>query len=851
MADADVVFSVTADDKEAQQKLNQLRREIERTSKAIENTGAKKDGITQQLEQARNAAKQTADEIAKVQEQLNATSAKMAGYSAQKHAGMASIPFDEYLAAKDTMGQQLARRAELQSALQKQQAEVAKLEGQEQKVLAVLQQQTAQLESQKTEAGGVERALAQQSTSVMPQLAAATEQVSTSMRRGLKNILKWGFGIRSAFILIRRLRNAIKEGVSAFAEQDAETKASIDGLKSSLQTLKLSWGAAFAPILNAVAPILQRLIAMLTAAANAIAQFFAILGGRGTYKKAIANNNKLAKSDGGAGGAAEKAEKQIMGFDEINKLNENSGGGGGGGGGGLEDALEEVEVNEKFVKLLDFVKEHLTEILALASLVGAALLAWRISKLLGTDFSTIFGILTALAGLVFLIKGYFDAWVNGVNWTNLKEILIGVGLLVVGITIAFGATAGIIVAVVAAVAMLILGFREWIKTGELSTQTFLLIVAAIALLGIALAPLTAGWSLLVAAIAIGALTIYKYWDEVKTAFENFILFFKERIDKWREVLPDDGSGVTMAFILGIIEGLWDGLKALFTALGNWCLQIIDKVKEFFGIHSPSTVFAEIATNLVLGLIQGLWDGITALITSITSWVKEIVDKIKSLFGINGGSSTTFVDIGKSLLNGLIDGLEETWQNVMQWFSDRWNALKTWWEGLSLGAFDFKTPHLEVAWEEIPSNSILARFLGFTAIPHIGINWYAKGGVVDGATLIGAGEAGKEAIVPLERNTEWVNMVANGIVDALTSSSKLEDYISGMELPSVMTGQIVPPRALNGGSMFTDGDIQRLVSGIAAAFTQSGGEESIKLYLDGKQIAETVTKHQRRMERGFA
>lgn len=800
MADADVVFSVTADDKEAQQKLNQLRREIERTSKAIENTGAKKDGITQQLEQARSAAKQTADEIAKVQEQLNATSAKMAGYSTQKHAGMASIPVDEYLAAKDTLSQQLARRAELQSALQKQQAEVAKLEGQEQKVLAVLQQQTSQLEAQKAEAGGVERALAQQSTSVMPQLAAATEQVGTSMRRGLKSILKWGIGIRSAFVLMRRLRSAIKEGVSAFAEQDAETKASIDGLKSSLQTLKLSWGAAFAPILNAVAPLLQRLISLLTAAANAIAQFFAVLGGRGTYKKAIANNDKLAKSYGGAGGAAEKAEKQILGFDEINKLNENSGGGGGGGGGGLEDALEEVAVSEKIAKLMGFVKEHLTEILALASLVGAALLAWRLSKVLGTDFKTTFGILTAIAGLVFLIKGYFDAWVNGVNWNNLKEILVGVGLLIVGITIAFGATAGTIAAVVAAVAMLVLGFREWITTGELSTQTFLLIAAAIGILGIALAPLTSGWSLLVAAIAVGALTIYKYWDEVKAAFESFIQFFKERIDKWREVMPSDASGVTMAFILGIIEGLWDGLTALFTSLGNWCQSIIDKVKEFFGIHSPSTVFA---------------------------------------------------DIGKSLIDGLVDGLDKTWQNVMRWFSDKWNALKTWWEGLSLGAFDFKTPHLEVTWEEIPSNSILARFLGFTSIPHLGISWYAKGGIVDGATLIGAGEAGKEAIVPLERNTEWVNMVANGIVDALTSSSKLEDYISGLELPSVMTGQIVPPRALNGGSMFTDGDIQRLVSGITAAFTQGGGEESIKLFLDGKQIAETVTKHQRRMERGFA
>lgn len=45
------------------------------------------------------------------------------------------------------------------------------------------------------------------------------------------------------------------------------------------------------------------------------------------------------------------------------------------------------------------------------------------------------------------------------------------------------------------------------------------------------------------------------------------------------------------------------------------------------------------------------------------------------------------------------------------------------------------------------------------IPQFDVQWYAKGGIVDGATLFGAGEAGREAIIPLERNTEWISKVA--------------------------------------------------------------------------------------------
>ena len=316
--DGSIVFRVDADDKDAQKKLSQLRRDIERTAKALEASEGKRNGIAESLQQARTEADKTAKAIEALRAEMAENEAALS--SAGRPGSIDPVEFAARKQAQAEMEYELKEQEKLYAAQQK---DVAALEAQEQKVLTTLQQQTQQLQQQKAEAGEVERVIAQQASSAMPNLKAATEEVSKSMKKGFRNILKWGFGIRSAYLLIRRLRSAVIEGVKAFAEQDAETRANINGLKASLQTLKLSWGAAFAPIVNAVIPILQRLISWLTAAANAVAAFFAVLGGKTSYKRAIAANGELADSYGGAGQAAEDAEKQIMGFDEINKLSDN------------------------------------------------------------------------------------------------------------------------------------------------------------------------------------------------------------------------------------------------------------------------------------------------------------------------------------------------------------------------------------------------------------------------------------------------------------------------------------------------------------------------------------------------
>ncbi len=154
---------------------------------------------------------------------------------------------------------------------------------------------------------------------------------------GFGKLLKYGFGIRSMYVLFRRLRKAVIESFGELQNSGAffeTTRANIESLKAALNTLKFQFGAAFEPIFNAVAPALETLINYLIAVMNVISAFTAKLMGKSTYSRAVANMGALSKATGGAAKAQKELNKQLQSFDELNNLTTNNNGGGGGGGGG-------------------------------------------------------------------------------------------------------------------------------------------------------------------------------------------------------------------------------------------------------------------------------------------------------------------------------------------------------------------------------------------------------------------------------------------------------------------------------------------------------------------------------------
>ena len=185
----------------------------------------------------------------------------------------------------------------------------------------------------------------------MISLGTATKKSNASFSSGLKTILKYGFGIRSLYVLFNKLRNAIKEGMENLIQYSDRTNASVSMLSSSLNQLKNASAAAIAPLLNAIAPALNTLIQLFIKAANAVNQFFSALTGNGTWIKA-----KYVYEDVAAGisDAAKAAKGALQPFDALNNLTtqDNS-----GSGVNPVDMFETVPVEDKFKDLADWIKD--------------------------------------------------------------------------------------------------------------------------------------------------------------------------------------------------------------------------------------------------------------------------------------------------------------------------------------------------------------------------------------------------------------------------------------------------------------------------------------------------------------
>ncbi len=79
--------------------------------------------------------------------------------------------------------------------------------------------------------------------------------------------------------------------------------------------------------------------------------------------------------------------------------------------------------------------------------------------------------------------------------------------------------------------------------------------------------------------------------------------------------------------LNLIKGIWQGISDAATWLWNkvkgWCNNLVDKIKEFFGIHSPSTVFASFGENMTQGLANGLTDTADLAIDAMGDIAREV------------------------------------------------------------------------------------------------------------------------------------------------------------------------------------------------------------------------------------
>lgn len=118
--------------------------------------------------------------------------------------------------------------------------------------------------------------------------------------------------------------------------------------------------------------------------------------------------------------------------------------------------------------------------------------------------------------------------------------------------------------------------------------------------------------------------------------------------------------------------LLDVVKAIFTG-------IVEALKSLFGIHSPSTVMAEIGMNLIQGLIEGIGELIGTLVENITEWFTGVKDKVVEIWdGIKEKSTEIWTNIKDTVVEKAVelkDNLFEKVSDMKDKIVDKFNDLK--------------------------------------------------------------------------------------------------------------------------------------------------------------------------------
>ena len=486
-------------------------------------------------------------------------------------------------------------------------------------------------------------------------LAKGIDQSVRSMTQAEKSLLRYNYIMERSVHIQGDMARTIATPANA-----------IRILTAQLTQMKRALGNIVSVIVVQFIPYVQALVQIVTEAANAIATFFGFSAEDFEADITGVDNSfgieEAEESLDDVSGKIKKIKKQLMGFDELNIINNPDSDSGSGsadavGGSGLDMELWDYD----FLKNLDTskveeIKEKLKDILSFVVPIGAAFAAWKLAKsfingigLLSSFIATktshaiSLGLILTVTGFAIEFSGIKKAIQEGLNKMNFAEIL-GGGLLGVG-----GAS--------------ILGSAIVTWIGKVGSTK---VVFALASLGRNLGVATTGalGAALGAGIAGIIAGIPMYFTGIYDAVKNGLSWLNGLLIPLGSTMAGAGIGVIIGSLGGPIGA---GIGALIglcvgalTDIGLLVYEKWDEIKEFF---KPFTTWFN-AT-----IIQP----IKAIVSKVATWVnayvvQPIISFFKPIFDAAIEIIVTIYTRAKEIITGIITAIGSIFSKVKEIFS---------------------------------------------------------------------------------------------------------------------------------------------------------------------------------------
>ena len=318
MPDGKITFSTDLDNKQLEKKLTDLNQKIESSEKKLFDKREQQSAIRAELQSAKEEAQKTEAAIADLKAQISE---------------MESIRDDFGIAHPVGLAETEKSLKEQEAILASQNREVEKLDGKYTKITDSVIQSTDSLKDMKAQAVEMTEQIeaSAKSQSVFGDAVNYTGKGFNALLSRASRLVSRVF----VFSMITAGLRAVRDWMGQVIENNDEASAAVARLKGAFLTM-------MQPLMSVVIPVFTTIVNLLTAIIGKIAALFSMLGGKTVKQsadaaKALNNQGKAYKN---VGKQAQKATKQLMGFDEINKLESPDTSTAGSGGGSSDSGIQ-------------------------------------------------------------------------------------------------------------------------------------------------------------------------------------------------------------------------------------------------------------------------------------------------------------------------------------------------------------------------------------------------------------------------------------------------------------------------------------------------------------------------------